>query len=94
MPEQKAHQFSLVNREDFKMKGVTKVENFDDAEILLETNMGPIVLRGEKLHITLLSLETGEMNVTGQIKTIAYLDPQGVKGAKGKGKNILQRILR
>lgn len=91
MPEQKAHHFSLTNKDDFKMKGVTKVENFDDAEILLETNMGPLILKGDKLHINLLNLETGEMHVTGEVKTIAYLDPQG---AKGKGKNILQRILK
>ncbi|MGI6065102.1 MAG: sporulation protein YabP [Bacillota bacterium] len=94
MSEQKLHQISLVNREEFKMKGVTKVETFDDVEIILETNMGPLSLRGENLHINQLNLETGDLSVIGQVKAIQYLEAQGVKAAKGKGKNILDRLLK
>lgn len=94
MPEQKVHQFSLVNREDFKLKGVTKVENFDETEIVLETNAGPLALKGENLHINNLNLETGDLAVIGLIKTIQYLDPHGYKSAKGKGKSILNRLLK
>ncbi|HHT62491.1 MAG: sporulation protein YabP [Bacillota bacterium] len=94
MPDQKVHYFSLDNREVFKLKGVTKVETFDDAEIVLETNAAPMVLKGENLHINNLNLEAGELTVIGLMKTIQYLEPQGYKSVKGKGKSILNRLLK
>ncbi|MGI6685115.1 MAG: sporulation protein YabP [Bacillota bacterium] len=94
MPEQKVHYFSLDHREVFKLKGVTKVETFDDAEIVLETNECPMAIKGENLHINHLNLEAGDLVVLGLIKTIQYLDPQGYKSAKGKGKSILNRLLK
>ncbi len=94
VPEQKVHHFSLVNREEFKLKGVTKVETFDESEIVLETNAGPMSLKGENLHIHNLNLETGDLAVIGLVKSIQYLDPQGYKSVKGKGKSILNRLLK
>lgn len=94
MAEQKMHHFSLVNREEFKLKGVTKVETFDDSEIVLETNAGPLALKGENLHINNLNLESEDLIVLGSVKSIQYLDPQGYKSAKGKGKSILNRLLK
>jgi sporulation protein YabP len=94
MVEQKVHQFSLLNREDFKLNGVTKVETFDDQEIIIETNAGPLGIFGENLHINRLNLETGDLEVIGLIKSIQYLEPQGIKSAKGKGKSLISRILK
>lgn len=94
MPDQKVHQIFLLNREEFKMKGVTKVDTFDDSEIILETNMGCLVLKGENLHINQLNLENGDMAVIGLITSMQYVEPQAMKAAKGKGKNILDRLLK
>ncbi|MEL7566726.1 MAG: sporulation protein YabP [Dehalobacterium sp.] len=95
MPEQKVHHhFSLVNREEFSLKGITKVETFDESEIVMETNAGPLAIKGENLHIHNLNLETGDLAVLGLVKSIQYLDPQGYKSVKGKGKSILNRLLK
>jgi len=94
MVEQKTHEFSLKNREDFRLKGVIKVETFDDCEVVLETTAGPLAVRGDNLHINQLNLETGELSVVGLIKSIQYMEAQGLKGVKGKGKSIIDRILK
>jgi len=94
MPEQKVHYLSLDNREVFKLKGVTKVETFDEEEIVLETNVAPMVVKGDNLHINNLNLEAGDLTVIGLVKMIQYLDPQGYKSAKSKGKSILNRLLK
>jgi sporulation protein YabP len=90
----KEHQFSLINKEDFKLKGVTKVETFDDSEIVLATNGGPLILKGENLHINNLDLETGDLSVLGLIKSIQYLDAEGYQSLKGKSKGIIKRLLK
>ncbi|ATW26994.1 sporulation protein YabP [Candidatus Formimonas warabiya] len=94
MPDQKVHHFSLANREEFNLKGVTKVETFDESEIIIETNAGPLAIRGDNLHINHLNLESGDLVVFGLVKLIQYLDPQGLKSAKGKGKSIINRLLK
>lgn len=94
MPEQKVHHFSLVNREELMLKGIIKVETFDESEIVIETNGGPMALKGENLHIQNLNLDTGDLAVLGLIKSIQYLDPHGYKTIKGKGKSILNRLLK
>lgn len=94
MADQKAHYFSLDNREVFKLKGVTKVDTFNDEEIVLETNLSPMSVKGDNLHINNLNLEAGDLIVIGTIKSIQYLDPQGYKSIKGKGKSFINRLLK
>lgn len=93
MPDRNLHQVSILNREEVKLKGVIKVETFDDEEIILETNMGPLALRGENLHISHLNLETGELAAVGTVKSLQYLE-QGMKTAKGKGKSVIKRLMK
>lgn len=94
MAEQKNHQVSLFNREELKIQGVKKVESFDDEEIILETIMGVLALKGKNLHINHLDLDTGDLAVIGFIKTLQYLEQQAGKSAKGKGKSFISRLLK
>ena len=64
----------LNNRRDGKVSGVTDVQSFDTGEIHLETTLGRLVLKGKELHISRLTLEKGEVEFTGQVQSMAYLD--------------------
>ncbi len=85
-----AHSISLHARKLLVMEGIEHVESFDDSEIVLETNLGRLVLKGEGLHITQLNLETGNLSAEGYFTLIQYFESRG----KGKGKGILSRILK
>lgn len=85
------HRVIITNREQVVVEGVIHVDKFDDEEIVLETDLGMMALRGEDLHIKQLSLESGQLVVEGVVKTVEYLEDGGRVG-KGKGKGFFDRI--
>ena len=52
--------------------GVLDVLSFDLNEILLETEMGMLMVKGTDLHVNRLSVEKGEVDLSGNIDSIAY----------------------
>ena len=53
----KSHKVLLINRDSGAFSGVVDVLSFDVAEILLETDMGMLLIKGQDLHVNRLSLE-------------------------------------
>jgi sporulation protein YabP len=53
---------------------VTDVDNFDEKEISLYTQLGEMVIRGKNLHVNSMSVETGDMTIEGDIWAINYGD--------------------
>lgn len=68
----KAHKVLLSNRKTANFSGVVDVLSFDVAEILLETEQGMLLIKGNNLHVNRLSLEKGEIDVEGRIDSLAY----------------------
>ena len=68
----KTHNLILENRNKLNMSGVIKVENFDENEILMQTHLGRMTIRGEELHITRFNTETGDLLLDGNIFAIVY----------------------
>ena len=56
--------------------GVLDVLAFDLNEILLETEQGMLMVKGKDLHVNRLTLEKGEVDLSGHIDSIAYSDVQ------------------
>ena len=73
------HHLTLDGREKLTLSGVEHVERFDENEIVLHTSMGELTVTGENLHIDRLSLDGGEMAVSGTVTSLIYEepDPQG-----------------
>lgn len=88
-----AHHVSIEEREHTSIQGVLNVESFDDREIVLETDLGILTIRGEDLHIAKLDLDEGEFAVNGLIWSLEY-SAVGQKGFKGKGKGLIDRLFR
>lgn len=68
----KTHNLILENRNKLNMSGVIKVDNFDETEVLLQTHLGKMTIRGEELHITRFNTETGDLLLDGNIFAIVY----------------------
>ena len=66
------HRISLVNREVCAINGVSDVLSFDVGEVLLETEQGMLMVKGTDLHVNRLSVEKGEVDLSGNIDSIAY----------------------
>lgn len=91
MDRQGEQRLTLVNRKQLQMSGVSHVGNFDEREIVLDTTLGVLYLKGEGLHITKLNLDEGTLDVEGFISSMEYKE---ARTARGKGKNMLSRLIR
>lgn len=88
------HSLQIVNREQVMVHGVLAVDSFDDEEIVLETEMGTLTLRGEDLHIKQLDLELGRFAVEGFVSVCTYSTPRQRGARNTKAKGFLERLLR
>ena len=79
----KAHKISLNNRLSGSMTGVREVISFDGSEIILDTEQGILIVKGEDLHVTRLTLDKGEVEVSGRIDGILYAENEDKKRERG-----------
>lgn len=86
------HEVVLTNREKLTIKGVNNVDSFDEKEIILQTDLGVLSLKGENLQIKQLDLEQGCFAVEGLITSLQY----SVSGRdiRDRGKGFLERLLK
>ena len=68
------HHINLEDREKLMVTGVTEIESFDEETVVLYTDMGELVIRGNKLHIHQLNVETGEFSLDGKVQSLTYLE--------------------
>ena len=63
----KGHKVSLFNRNNGIISGVKEVISFDPNEIILDTEQGMLMIQGEELHVTKLTVEKGEVELEGLV---------------------------
>lgn len=91
MEERKSHEITLKARELLDVTGITNVEKFTDDDVILETDMGLLGIKGEKMHMKKLDLDGGTIIIEGLIKSLSYsksTDPTE------KSKSIFERLFK
>ena len=78
---QGAHKVTIVGRKNGTISGVSDVLSFDVGEIVLQTQDGLLMVKGEDLHVSRLTLEKGEVDIDGKIDSLTYTS-QGKKNQK------------
>lgn len=66
------HQVNLVDREELNVNGVSSLGSYDEKEVVMETQLGMMMVRGERLSVKQLNLEDGKITIDGDIKSISY----------------------
>ena len=66
------HSVTINERKSIVITGVKKIENFDNEEFLLETNMGFINIKGAELEIIKLDTYQGNVSIKGKINSLIY----------------------
>lgn len=87
----KSHKVLLTNRKSGVFSGVVDVLSFDVAEILLETELGMVLVKGHDLHVNRLTLEKGEIDIEGRIDSLTYSE---VKNAGKQAESFLGRLFK
>jgi len=70
----KQHNLSMENRKQLTLSGVEEVQSFDEKEIILMTSCGMLVIRGEGLTISRLSVDSGDVSVQGMVSSLSYAE--------------------
>ena len=89
--KQRQHKMMLMNRKTCNLGGVVDVLSFDLNEILLETDMGMLMIRGSEMHVTRLSLEKGEVDIEGTVDSLTYSENTSFAG---KSESFLSKLFR
>lgn len=85
----KPHKLVLDNRKRTNLTGIEDVVEFDTTQIVLESSMGMLVIKGVDLKITRLSIEKGEADIDGSVDSVIYSQ---IKNYGEKGKSVLKRM--
>jgi len=80
----------LENREKLSISGVIDVESFNDEMVVVDTELGILIVRGEDLHINKLSLESSELSIEGYITSCEYNEKDG----RSKGVGFFAKMFR
>lgn len=68
------HNLILEDRRLLTVSGVSDVDSFDDRTVVIFTEQGELTVTGENLHISRLSIETGELLMEGKISGLSYAE--------------------
>lgn len=78
------HNMIIENRKKMTLTGILNVESFNEQEIILETVLGMLAVKGVSLHMNKLNLESGDLSIDGDVNSCIYSQKQDFK-TKGAG---------
>ena len=88
--EDKKSNLSMENRKKLSLTGVIEVLSFDEDKIILNTFLGGLTIKGEKLKMNKLDVQNGEVKIIGCINSYVY---SGVE-AKKDNRSLLKRLFK
>ena len=83
-------EIKLNDRKKISLSGLKKLVSFDPEEFVMETNLGPLVLKGNNLEIVKLDIIDGNLQIKGKINSWVYLDGKDSK----KDNSILAKLFK
>ena len=85
------HKMVINNRKNGSLTGVKDVIAFDEGEVILETDMGVLMIKGQDLHVKRLNLENGEVDLEGRMDSFFYSEQ---KNSSGRSESLLTRLFK
>ena len=85
------HRITIQDRKTAGITGVSDCVSFDENEVVLDTDMGLLTIRGKDLHVNRLTLEKGEADLEGQIDSLAYSSNESLHKS---GESLFNRLFR
>ena len=84
MNEMIPHKLTLNERSKLTLTGVTEVVSFDDASVVLRTVLGDLEVLGQELKMKNLSIDGGQLEVSGHISALYYEESKTTGGFWGR----------
>ncbi len=75
------HNIIVEERHSITATGITRIVSYDEQGATLETQKGILTIGGRGIQVSELSIQTGELKISGQIDYLQYSEPsQSVGG--------------
>lgn len=78
------HNIYIDKRSKLSVSGVSDVDSFDEQTIILNTVMGELTVKGENLKVNSFAIETGNLELEGDIIALAYTKQNDKKSLLGR----------
>lgn len=85
-----SHRIEIQGRKQSRFTGIKEVISFDAKEVVLDTVMGALIIRGDELFVKRLTVEKGEVDLDGRIDSLIYSEKAGRAGQEP----LLKRLFR
>lgn len=73
IPKGKNHTLMLDSRGKLVLTGAENVSGFNEETVSVLTSCGRLIIKGERLHIDKLNLESGDVSIDGKINAMQYI---------------------
>ncbi|MCI8980830.1 MAG: sporulation protein YabP [Hungatella sp.] len=85
------HRLMMHNRSALSVTGIRDVVSFDENQVILDTDMGLLTMKGKDLHVSRLTLEKGEVDIDGSVDSLAYSSNEAYRKS---GESLFSRLFR
>ena len=81
----------MEDRKKVEFTGITDVISFEPVKVMLESDYGVIVIKGDALHVNKLSVEKGELGCRWKDRLFGVVPEQS---GRKKGESLVNRLFR
>ena len=85
------HRLTIQDRKLAGITGVSDCVSFDENEVVLDTDMGLLTIRGKDLHVNRLTLAKGEVDLEGTVESFVYSSNEALRRS---GESIFTRLFK
>lgn len=85
------HKLILENRGAGTVTGIREVVSFDENQVVLDTDLGLLTVKGKDLHVSRLTLEKGEVDLDGTIDSLNYSSNEALRKS---GESLFTRLFK
>ena len=85
------HRLMMQDRSVLSVSGIRDVVSFDENQIIVDTDMGLLTMKGKDLHVSRLTVEKGEVDVRGSIDSLVYSSNEAYRK---EGQSLFTRLFK
>lgn len=87
--ERQEYVSQLIGREKLRLAGVREITEFDDEQVIADSDLGVVEIKGRNLKVTELDMEARLLTVEGQINSFLFNDRRSGE----KSRRLLKKLI-
>lgn len=70
------HVINIDNRQRITITGVTEVVTFNEENVILNTVLGGLNIKGKNMRVNKLNVDNGDMSIEGEFQSMNYVSKE------------------